>query len=93
MNEITLEPFLDIILVDGLRTRLVEAIEKTGKLALDGSKVERITTPCIQLFIAADQELSQNGEGLKLLQASDAMVSALKDMGLEETYQRWSNQA
>lgn len=91
MNTILLDSSLDIVLVEGLRTRFVEAIEKTGNLTLDASLVERITTPCIQLLIAADQELSKNGEGLKLIQATDVVVSALKDIGLEDTYQRWSN--
>lgn len=91
MNNILLDSFLDIIVVEGLRSRLVEAIEETGKLTLDASLVERVTTPCIQLFIAADKELLKNGEGLKIIQATDVMVSALKDIGLEDTYQEWSN--
>ena len=91
MSAILLDSFLDIVLVEGLKGRLVEAIEKTGTLTLDASLVERVTTPCIQLLVAADQELSKNGEGLKLIQATDVMVSTLKDIGLEDTYQKWSS--
>ena len=91
MSKILLEPFLDIVLAEELKRRLLDGIEKAGELILDASKVERITTPCIQLFIVADQELSQDDKGLKIVNATDAVVSAFQDIGLEKMYQRWSS--
>ena len=86
---------MDIVQAEKFKEQLLTVIGNTGKVIVDASEVERITTPCIQLFIAADQELSstggKNGGGFKIIHASDITIQALKDIGLEKKYIEWSS--
>ena len=88
---LVLEPTLDIIAAADLKEKLVGLVDGPGKIAIDASKVERIMTPCIQLIIAAEIELSKNQKELKLVDASDEFTNALIDSGLEKYYAKWSN--
>tara|TARA_R110002096_G_scaffold420735_1_gene625960 strand:- start:567 stop:857 length:291 start_codon:yes stop_codon:yes gene_type:complete len=88
---IILDSVMDLITAGKLKAQLVEAADSYGKITIDGEKVDRILSPCIQLLVVADQEISKNNEGLKLINASDEMVEALKDIGLEKEYDKWSS--
>jgi anti-anti-sigma regulatory factor len=82
---------MDIIMSEKFKEQLLTMIGKFGKITLDASDVDRITTPCIQLFIAADRELENNNESLKIVNASDVTIRALQDIGLGEKYTKWSS--
>ena len=88
---ITLNPVLDIIAASNLKEQLVEKIDNEGDVIVDGGQVERIMMPCIQLIVAADIILSKKQSEIKLINASDELVCALKDSGLEKQYSKWSN--
>ena len=89
-QEIVLAPVLDLSLADQLKEIFLTALAAGGDIRLDAGKVDRITTPCLQLFVAADRAVSENGGKLKIVQASEAVVTALRDIGLEDMYQKWS---
>lgn len=90
-DEIKLAPSMDIIAAEKFKEQLLAAINDAGKVTINASDVDRITTPCIQLFLSADKELANNGGALKMINASDITISALKDIGLEKEYLRWSS--
>lgn len=90
-DQIILDPVMDIVAAGKLKEQLVSMIDEIGKVTIDGNKVERIMTPCIQLLVVADQELMKNQSGIKMINASDEMVNSLTDIGLEENYKKWSS--
>lgn len=78
-----LHPILDLTkleeLYDGLRERVAAA-----EIILDGSAVERVTTPCLQL-LAATAKAAMRGEGIFVLKTpSPALIAAIQDLGLGE---------
>ena len=91
-QKIELAPVLDLAYADKLKELLLTALAAGNDIWLDAGKVDRITTPCLQLFVAVARELSENGGSFKITQASEAVVTALKDIGLEEIYQKWSEE-
>lgn len=49
MNTITLDPVLDLTGAASLKQTLLEA----GQARIDASAVQRVTTPCLQILLAA----------------------------------------
>lgn len=64
-------------LYDALRDRSASAA-----FILDGSAVERITTPCLQLLAAAAKSASQSDMAFKLKNPSPTLIAAIQDLGL-----------
>ncbi len=63
-------------LLDGLRTGLAD-----GALVLDGSAVERVSVPCLQILAAAARE---GGAALRIAGPSPALAAAIADLGLAD---------
>ena len=74
---IGLDRNLDITAAKGLRGLLIKASSQDGDVIIDGSSVERIGTPCIQLLITAERELRQNSRAFILTNPSEALGRAL----------------
>ncbi len=87
---IILPSFLDLGYAGTLKSALQEAIQQNGCLTINGAAVESVTSPCIQVLLAADKSLSVFGGNLRLVDASPALESAFADLGLEQI-QAWSN--
>ena len=51
-----------------------------GGLVLDGSEVERIAVPCLQVLAAA-RRAAGDGAALRIVGASEALVAAVADLG------------
>ena len=90
-HNITMPSSMDIMAAEEIKQLLLEAINNAANIVVDAAKVERLTTPCIQLLIAFDQELKNQNTTFKITNASDAFINALEDVGLDEKYQEWSN--
>jgi two-component system chemotaxis response regulator CheY len=76
-TSIPLPPVLDFGAAEGLQANLLGHLQVAPTLRLDASAVETLTTPCIQLILAAHkshQVLIQN--------PSTAFTSAFSDLGL-----------
>lgn len=52
-----------------------------GGLVLDGSAVERISVPCLQVLAAA-RRAAGNAAAFRIVGASAALVAAVADLGL-----------
>lgn len=59
----------------------------SATVVLDASTIERITTPCIQILLSANNSLKKSGGGLKIIGASDAFLAACRDLGLEKPFE------
>jgi len=81
---LTLPQSLDLTQAQALRDTLTDLADH-GAVALDASSVERMSTPCVQVLLAAGRASAP----FKILNASDAFKSALVDLGLQQTFSKW----
>lgn len=82
---------LDIRAVEQFFDRLRTIAEEADVAMIDASKVERITTPCVQIVLSLSKTLEENGGRLKLKAASDVFHNAFADLGLTHCIKQWSN--
>lgn len=80
---------LDIVMAGALKEALLYARSLNKKLVLDGSDVEQLSTPAIQLILAAQVELSEAGFEAVLLRPSEEFASAFDDLGLFSALMKW----
>jgi chemotaxis protein CheX len=52
-----------------------------GGLVLDGSEVERISVPCLQVLVAA-RRAAGDAAAFRIVDASAALMAAVADLGL-----------
>lgn len=60
------------------------------KLIIHAENVERITTPGIQLLIAAEKSLRALEGSLVLISPSDSFKNVMIDLGLDSQLKQWS---
>jgi anti-anti-sigma regulatory factor len=58
--------------------------KKPADITLDASKVERITTPAIQLILALAKTLEADKHSLSIASPSEQFVAAFEDLGLQD---------
>lgn len=86
---IALPSVVDITNVDVLHRDLSHA-SHAQKLVIHADKVERITTPAIQLLLAAEKSLSVTHGILVVHSPSEVFKKALIDLGLGSQLKKWS---
>jgi len=93
LPNLKLSPSLDIVSVADLKKGLSSLLESSplDNFELDGSEVEKITTPCIQLLISFDKAAVEAGKKVSLKAPSEVMQRALSDIGLQNKLDEWSN--
>ena len=77
---IRLAASLDIAAAQDLLAQVRGALPR-GALVLDGSAVERVSVPCLQILAAARQAAA-GGAAFNLVDASPALAAAVADLGL-----------
>jgi anti-anti-sigma regulatory factor len=60
-----------------------------GPLVLDASAVERMSTPCAQVLLAAGRAADLVGSPFQIIDASDEFRAALTDLGLQAEFKNW----
>jgi chemotaxis protein CheX len=78
---LVLPPSLDLTNADSLRRDLLDRLESDA-LRLDGSAVEQVTTPCLQVLAAAAVAAQARGIPFHLCGASIALSCAIAELGL-----------
>lgn len=81
---------LDLTAATALREQCLELMSMGGDVEIDVSDVESVTTPCIQVLLAAERSLAADGRTLRVAGDSDSMRRAFADLGLGEHYRNWS---
>jgi len=76
-SSVKLPASLDLAAADALQNALVMALQEDRLAVLDASAVEMLTTPCIQLILAA-----AHVHGAAIVNPSAAFVEAFSDLGL-----------
>jgi len=86
---LTLPPVLDLRAAKPLQEGLRKVLAKGSPVLVDAGAVERLSTPCIQLLIAAVAAATREGISLTLLHPSDAFIDAFNDLGLFAVLKQW----
>jgi chemotaxis protein CheX len=79
---------LDLTAARDLRERLV-AMLSGRDVVLDASAVERMSTPCMQVLLAAGRSADAAKVSFQIVDASDAFRAAVADLGLEKPFCNW----
>ncbi|MGO9357708.1 MAG: STAS domain-containing protein [Xanthobacteraceae bacterium] len=87
-TDLALPQVLDLTQAQALRDRVADHL-RAGALNLDAGAVERASTPCLQVLLAAGRAAERAGTAYRILNASDAFGSALADLGLRAEFSKW----
>lgn len=88
---VQLPEVLTITAAPDLKNLLLNMLDTSSGLNIDAKNVERITTPCVQILIAAANMCAADGKSFKLISPSPAFSDALTMLGLSSYLQSWSS--
>ncbi len=80
---------LDLANAQDWKERLIAALTLNPVLKLDGSETSNVTTPGIQILLAAAKSAKAKGGKIVLMNPSSALEAAFGDLGLAQTLQEW----
>ena len=89
-SHLKLSPVLDIRAAEPLKGAMQKAREKGYPLAIEAGSVERLTTPCIQVLIAAAAALKDADVSFALIAPSDPFIDAFNELGLFPVLKQWN---
>ncbi|MGF1476631.1 MAG: STAS domain-containing protein [Geminicoccaceae bacterium] len=81
---------LDMGAAPPLRTVLQKALAKGQPLQINAGSVNRMSTPCIQVLLAAVPTLETAGLSCVFLRPSDAFIDAFNELGLFPILKQWT---
>ncbi|WP_417797870.1 STAS domain-containing protein [Terasakiella pusilla] len=87
---LALLPILDMSAADSLLDALRSCVSSYSHLVLDASVVERISTPCIQVLLAAAFKVEKNGGRFSMKNVSPTFERGMRDLGLSDYLRKWS---
>lgn len=88
-SQITLPSVLDLRAAEPLKTVFEEAIAGGRPLTVDAEAVDRLSTPCIQVLIAAEAGMKATKQPFKLAKPSDAFIENFNDLGIYSLLSKW----
>lgn len=87
--EYTLPRELDLLAAEALRAELLNCWQKDGSLLLDGGEVERVSTPCVEVLVAAANAFKESGRQFELSEPSASLCEAFDALGLGDRIELW----
>jgi anti-anti-sigma regulatory factor len=84
-----LPQILDLTYANSLRDILTALMGGGSAVILDAAAVERMSTPCAQVLLAAGRAFASSGQSCRILNASGVFRTALVDLGLERAFSEW----
>lgn len=78
---LALPPVLDLTAAAELKKGLLEALAQP-EVSVDAAAVQRITTPCLQVLVAAVRDVRAQGGVIKILNVPDSMLEPINTLGL-----------
>ena len=79
---------LDLTQAERLRGDLTGLLG-SGAVLLDAAAVERMSTPCLQVLLAAGLAAEAASHPIQIVNASDAFRTAVADLGLQSYFTKW----
>ncbi|MGJ4891869.1 STAS domain-containing protein [Bradyrhizobium sp. HKCCYLRH3099] len=83
-----LPQMLDLTQASQLRDEMVR-LASAGDIVLDASGVERMSTPCVQILLAAARGAGAAHKSFKITQASELFRTAVTELGLGDELDHW----
>jgi anti-anti-sigma regulatory factor len=83
-----LPQILDLTWASALRDTLAELLAEQS-IVIDASAVERMSTPCAQVLLAAGRTAHATRVPFRILNASAVFRAALADLGLQPEFSKW----
>ncbi|HLT77053.1 MAG TPA: STAS domain-containing protein [Ferrovibrio sp.] len=80
---------MDLRAAEPLLHTFHEALGHNGKIVIDASAVDRLSTPCVQILLSAAQHMEQHNIPFVIRSPSDAFVTAFDDLGLFSFLMKW----
>ena len=84
----TLPQILDLTQATALRDSLATLLGERA-VTLDAGSVDRMSTPCAQVLLAAGRAEGSAGASFKILNASGVFRTAIADLGLLPEFSKW----
>lgn len=81
-GKVILPAVLDLTKAADLKDCLMGAMTVTPNVSVDATALQRITTPCLQVFVAAARDLQSEGGSLSFSNIPDTMAQAVAILGL-----------
>lgn len=81
-GKVTLPAILDLTKAAALKDCVLSAMAEGTQVTIDAGALQRITTPCLQVFVAAARDLQNEGGALQIVNAPDALTHATEILGL-----------
>ena len=82
-TQIKLPAVLDATAAAGLKSALLAGLGSGQALEVDASDVQRVTTPCLQILVAAAIDAAEKG-GLQFVGVEGVMLESIRALGLSE---------
>jgi chemotaxis protein CheX len=86
----TLPQILDLTEAQNLRDIMIR-LSGEQDILLDAGGVERMSTPCVQVLLAAGRGAEISRKSFKIVNASDVFRTAIADLGLHAEFSNWMN--
>jgi chemotaxis protein CheX len=83
-----LHQMLDLVQASHLRDAMI-GMSGAGAILLDAAAVERMSTPCAQILLAAGRAAGAAGRPFKITNASEVFRAAIADLGLQSDFSNW----
>lgn len=81
-GRLSLPAVSDGVAAGGLRESLAMLASRGGSVEVEGSAVERIGTPSLQILVAARRSMMARGLSLAVIRRSPVLCKAIEDLGL-----------
>ena len=88
-TQLSLVASMDLRAADPLLHSFHEIMGQGGRVVIDASAVDRLSTPCVQILLSAVQHMEQHGMSFVIKSPSDAFVTAFDDLGLFSYLMKW----
>jgi len=80
----TLKPVMDLTVAEDFRLALLDCLARGKNVKLMAGKVERMTTPCLQLLLAYQDRIAHQQINFVIEDMSEPFKSAINDVGLAD---------
>jgi anti-anti-sigma regulatory factor len=91
-STIKLGPVMDLVAATALKEDILEVIGADNGMEIDAIDVVTITTPCIQVIVAAGLSAEERSQAFSIVNATPNCHAAFEDLGLGAQFGRWTNQ-
>ncbi|MDV7338689.1 STAS domain-containing protein [Terasakiella sp. A23] len=84
-----LQPILDMAVADDFLESLKSCLSKHKNLTLDSSDVERVSTPCIQVLLAAGFKVEKAGGRFSIENVTSVFERGMTELGVSDCLNNW----